>query len=486
MLYHSIALPILFFLDGIEEDWIFGLSKNIKLMKKHFFTPILLFSLIFFSKGIFAQMNLTWADTLTKTLNQCRIDESMQGLAGGVVFSDGSIWTAASGFHGTASLSDQFLYDIGSNTKSMISAIILQLEDEGKLSIDDTLYQYISPIPMVSNGITLKQLLQHRSGVYSYTNNPSFATAINNDPNKFWHPDSILANFLNAPDFAPGGGFNYSNTGYVLLGKVIEVVDNRALNQALKARIFTPLGLDSIFLDQYDPYTIVKTGAWLNPTNYFPTDFVSFMSSAWAAGAVVSTPKDFALYAHGLLSGQLVSSASFVKMQQGSNIPGLGTYGLGIIKWNYKGKTYLGHGGTTLQNSEMEYSVDSDFSLVLMNIDQGFSAETARAKRKFLDLLEYIEEEQANISLKEKSIASIGMDVYPNPAINSVNIDLELEDKNSELILEIRDMRGNLILKTPVENQHLEIEKQSLGTGFFVASIFDKNNCLARKRIIFY
>ena len=78
------------------------------------------------------------------------------------------------------------------------------------------------------------------------------------------------------------------------------------------------------------------------------------------------------------------------------------------------------------------------------------------------------------------------MDVYPNPAINSVNIDLELEDKNLELILEIRDMRGNLILKTPVENQHLEIEKQSLGTGLFVASIFDKNNCLARKRIIFY
>lgn len=454
-------------------------------MKKNNNKLALILLIICFSLSSKAQMNTIWADTLNQLLDQCRVDEGMKGVAAGVVFSDGTTWSSASGFHGNATLSKDYLYDIGSNTKSMVSTIILQMEEEGKLALGDTLYSYISPVPKVSNGISIDQLLKHRSGVFSYTNHANFGNAINSDDTKFWHPDSILSNFLDSPDFAPGAGFNYSNTGYLLLGKVIESIDNKPLNQILKDRIFSPIGLDSTFLDQYDSYTMTKTGAWLSASNYFADDFVSFMSSAWAAGGVVSTPKDFAKYAHQLFSGQLFSAASLQKMQLGTSLNGGVTYGLGIMKWNYKGKTYLGHGGTTLQNSEMEYSVSSDFSLVVMNIDYGFYDETARTKLKFIDLLEYIEQQQASVGLEDLKTADLKLSLYPNPSKDIVNLEVESTNLTTGLSIEIYDLRGRKVLKKELMNGALVLRKEELGSGVFLVNVFENQQWRSQQKLVF-
>ncbi len=455
-------------------------------MKKYSLKLILAFLICCLAQSTKAQMNVTWADTLNKLLVKVQGDENMQGLAAGVVFSDGSTWSSAAGYHGTVPLSKDFLYDIGSNTKSMVASIILLLEEESKLSINDTLYQHIAPVPNVPFGITIKQLLGHRSGVFNYTTHPNFINEINTNDTKFWHPDSILSTFLSSPDFAPGTNYNYSNTGYILLGKVIEAIENKPLNQVLKTRIFTPMSLDSTYLDQYDPYTLTKTGAWLSPTLYFPNNFISFMSSAWAAGAVVSTPKDFAEYAHNLFSGQLLSAASLQKMQLGTNLVGSSTYGLGIIKWGYRGKTYLGHGGTTLQNSEMEYSVTSGFSLVLMNLDNGFFNETARAKLKLIDLLEYIEDVQANgMGLANNLKAEIEVSAYPNPSADYITFDLKTENEVNNITLEILDIAGRKVMETSTANSTLTLRKETAGTGIFFARILADNQWVKTERIVF-
>lgn len=455
-------------------------------MKKitHILNLTLLISCIALSSR--AQMNVIWADTLNQLLDQCRIDEGMQGVSAGVVFSDGSAWSSASGFHGNAQLSKDYLYDIGSNTKSMVVTVILQLEEEGKLSIDDTLYKYITPVQHVSNGITLKQLMNHRSGVYSFTNHTDFGNEVNTNEYKFWHPDSVLTHFLKAPNFAPGTGFKYSNTGYILLGKVIEAIENKAFNQVLRDRIFDPLNLDSIYLDQYDAYSQIKTGAWFSPSNYDTTNFIAFMSAAWAAGGVVSTPKDFAIYAHNLFSGQLFSAASLQKMQVGTALNGGGTYGLGTIKWNYKGRTYLGHGGTTLQNSEMEYSLESDFSLVIMNLDYNFFSETARTKLRFIDLLEYIEDVQANgVGIEDNRLAEVEISAYPNPSNDFIRIEVAAEKLNGKISIELHDISGRKVFEAELENNNLILSKEAFGNGVFVANIFENNKWVGNKKVIF-
>lgn len=454
-------------------------------MKKFHQRIIPLAFILCFALSSKAQINVRWADTLNHLLTKSRVDENMKGLAAGVVFSDGSIWSAADGYHGNAALSKDYLYDIGSNTKSMVSTIILQMEEEGKLSIDDTLYKYLSPIQHVSNGITLKQLLSHRSGVYSYTNHPNFSPEINTNDTKFWHPDSILSSFLNPSNFSPGSSFDYSNTNYLLLGQVAEFIDNKPLNQILSDRIFNPIGLDSTFLDQYDSYNLIKTGAWLSSTNYFSDDFISFMSCAWAAGGVVSTPRDFARYAHQLFSGQLFSAASLQKIQTGTSIGGGGVYGLGAIKWYYRGKYYLGHGGTTLQNSEMEYSISSNFSLVLMNIDLGFGTETARTKLKFISLLEYIEDQEASVGLNENSLEGLEVKAFPNPSSDIVKFEVKTKSNNSVLRLELRDITGKMVKASKLENNRVELNKAEIGNGVFIATIFKNEKWVANKKVIF-
>lgn len=454
-------------------------------MKKIQQTTILLLFIFCICLSSKAQMNVRWADTLNHLLTKSRIDEGMKGLAAGVVFSDGSVWSAADGYHGNTTLSKDYLYDIGSNTKSMVSTIILQMEEEGKLSIDDTLYKYLSPIQHVSNGITLKQLLSHRSGVFSYTNHTNFSPEINTNDTKFWHPDSILTNFLSPANFSPGSSFKYSNTGYLLLGQVAEAIDNKPLNQILSDRIFNPIGLDSTFLDQYDSYNLIKTGAWLSSTNYYSDDFISFMSCAWAAGGVVSTPSDFARYAHELFSGQLFSAASLQKMQVGTSIGGGGVYGLGAIKWYYRGRYYLGHGGTTLQNSEMEYSLSSNFSLVLMNIDLGFGTETARTKLKFINLLEYIEDQEASIGLDDNLLPDIEVNAFPNPSSDFINIEVKTENLNSSLVLEIRDISGRMVKEVALENNKAQLRKEEIGKGVYIASIYKNKQWIANKKVVF-
>ncbi len=368
------------------------------MMTKPLYWPFFILSTAL-SNSTQAQMNTLWGDTLEKTFyTKCK-EEKMLGCAASVMFSDGSVWASAHGNHGSIPLTTDMLYDMGSSSKTMIASLIFMLEDEGLLSIEDTLYSYLSPIEDIPSGIRIKHLMGHTSGVFSYTNHPDFSTTINNDVSKFWHPDSILATFLNPPNFAIGTHYRYSNTGYILLGQVIERIENKPLNQVLSERIFNPLGLAHMYLDQYDTYADVKTGAWLSETSYYDEDFVSFMSSAWAAGGIVTKPQDCARYAHALGSGQLFEGNVTNRLFSNSNeVSGSESYGYGAIKTIYNNHVYIGHDGRTIQNAEMEYSIDSDFSLVILNLDYNYYYEVRRLKFKMLDLMEYIEATNDSLS----------------------------------------------------------------------------------------
>src|SRR5262245_55173238 len=126
-------------------------------------------------------------------------------------------------------------FRIASNTKTMTSAVIQQLAQENKLSVDDPISKYIPEVP---NGdkITLALLLEMRSGLYDYTSDPIVATTIDTDPAKVWTPAELLAiAFAHPPDFPPGAEYEYDNTNYALLGLVAEKVGGKPLAQDRKS-----------------------------------------------------------------------------------------------------------------------------------------------------------------------------------------------------------------------------------------------------------
>ncbi len=311
-------------------------------------------------------MSQQFASRLEQAMDSNMKAQSMNGITSGVVFPDGSIWSAAGGRYydaGVKPLHTDLLYDIGSNTKSMVAIIILQLEEEGKLSLEDTIYKYLSPMPNISYGITIRQLLEHKSGVADFTVNPDFQAIVNGpDYYQFISPVRVLSDFVSSPDFSPGSGFKYSSTGYTLLGRIIEEVEQKSFAASLKDRILDPLGLNRMFLDRYQTLTLPKVGVWHSANNYDTSNYVSFMSAAWAAGGVVSHPEDFAIYAKAIGDGQLLSQTAMDKIFQSTTSTSIGYFGLGLVKRKINGVTYWLHGGTTLQQSEMHYSQRSKFS----------------------------------------------------------------------------------------------------------------------------
>lgn len=431
-----------------------------------------------------AQMSLHFQDTLEQTLINFANSNNMEGVASAVIFPDGSTWSTAHGNHGNVSLDTNMLYDIGSNTKSMVSALVLMLEEDSLLSIDDTLYHYISVVNNVPYGITIKQLLEQRSGLADYTRHPTFIDSVLfNNQSAFWHPDSLLSSFLQAPLFTAGQRWQYSNTNYILLGKVIEAIEGQPLNTVLYNRLFSKFKLNNSYLETYDTYSETKTGAYMGPGIYWsPNSFYALMSASWAAGGVVATPSDFVSYCHQLFRGNILSQNAFTKMKTGTNFGNGNVYGKGIERIMYKNRPYLMHGGATMQNSEMHYSIESDFSVTVMNLDQGFGSETISLQRKLIDILEFAADNFVSVSEQDKKIA---FKVYPNPSDQQISIELPGELIGERINVEIYNLLGRMVYNDQFENNQLIVRKSTIGPGIFIVKIFNDHQILGNERIVF-
>jgi D-alanyl-D-alanine carboxypeptidase len=154
--------------------------------------------------------------------------------------------TLAYGAHGLANVAAwraptaTTIYEIGSITKQFTSAAIMKLVDQGRLKLDDDLSKYVPQFPLQGKHVSIRQLLNHTSGIHSYTSSPGWPKTWNDELS----PDAIVK-FVAADtfDFAPGTAYRYNNTGYVLLGMVIEKASGQTYAHYLNAQFFKPLGL---------------------------------------------------------------------------------------------------------------------------------------------------------------------------------------------------------------------------------------------------
>jgi D-alanyl-D-alanine carboxypeptidase len=333
--------------------------------------------------------------TLHAVLQAC-LDAGLTGVAlrverGDEVVFDGAVGLASHERQTPLAPTDRF--GIGSITKTFTAVLVLQLVDAGVLTLDDTVSEWlddpvVARIPYVDR-ITLRQLLTHTSGVYDYFDgdSPFWQDAYfgeGADWSRVWTPQEVLAYADGAkhePYFAPGEGIHYSNTGYVLLGLIIEEAAARGYADQLQARILDPLGL----ADTFFAATEAVPGGTADRYHLIDGELVDVstihLSAEGTAGGMVSTTRDLARFAGALFGGELLSPASVEEMFTfiPADRPGI-EGGLGVLQWQMPdGETVVGMAGDGPGcGARMFRLVDADLTLVLLT-NTGGDEETVDA-----------------------------------------------------------------------------------------------------------
>ena len=239
---------------------------------------------------------------------------------------------------------------VGSITKTMVATVVLQLAAEHRLHLSDSIARWLPGLVPGGQAITVRELLQHTSGIYNFTDDPGFLKAVEADPARVWQPRALIRIAVaHPPLFPPGTAFHYSNTEYLLLGLVIEKATGHPLGLELRDRIFVPLGMRHTTL----PFTRVippapyAHGYLLHqPGAPGPLDVTQISPSwAWAAGGVVSTAGDLARFYTALLSGHLLPPRLLHQMLTTVPIGHGSGYGLGIFSVRTPCGTAWGHNG---------------------------------------------------------------------------------------------------------------------------------------------
>jgi D-alanyl-D-alanine carboxypeptidase len=272
---------------------------------------------------------------------------------GTVVFADGY---GFADLRGGVPASARTVYGIGSITKQFTAAAMLKLQEDGKLALDDDIQTYLADYPTNGEGITIRQLLSHTSGVPELTIQHSYPGTSGAGTS----PEAIMRNILSLPlDFAPGSEWRYSNSGYVLAGMIVERVTGLSYKAYLTNEVLRPLGIRDVSVCPDDRSSVVyargyeqQAGSWTRairlgrPLALLPATQVN-MDIASSAGAGCSTVIGLLAWTQALKSGRVLDPAAFrlmttpTTLADGSTFP----YGLGFFLREFGTHRSVVHGG---------------------------------------------------------------------------------------------------------------------------------------------
>lgn len=311
------------------------------------------------------------AQRLQGVLDRTVAKVKVPGLSAAIVLADGRIWVGTAGerqLKPARPVDQNTVFAIASITKTFVTAAVMQLADEGELSLSDHLSRWL-PTFHNAGRITIKELLGHTSGVYNYFENPSYPRLAFKDPKKVWTFDQIMA-LVKAPYCAPGHCYHYSNTNFVLLGRIVELVTGNSLASEITRRFTGPLSLDQTGYQPDDPTSADRahgytgTTDWTRNSNVIPT--MSTATVAGAAGAMVSDPLDLAHWASELYTGSVVPQAELSQMLQFQKCHD--NYGLGTREYIVNGRVAYGHlGGLRGYSDAMWYFPAEGATIVLLS-----------------------------------------------------------------------------------------------------------------------
>lgn len=304
----------------------------------------------------------------------------VEGVSAAILFPDEKKWIGTSGIsHDTINIKPEMVFAIGSVTKNFVAALTLKLAEEGKLSLDDPISSWLPEYPHVNSEITIRQLLNHTSGIYMFWSNQEIWDDLKKDRTKIWKPQEVLT-YIREPYFDPGEGFRYSNTNYLLLAMIITKATGSRLSSEFDTHFWQPLNINSarLSLEEKIPDNQVHVygdyfnndGSYLDLT-LLPQE--SHESITYGSSGIFITASDLALWSHSLFGGKILNQESMAEMldfytfMPSGNMSG---YGLGVQLFRNKyanGKKAYGHSGAHIGNSTyMVYLPKHHLSVVVM------------------------------------------------------------------------------------------------------------------------
>jgi len=326
------------------------------------------------------------------------------GITMSVYHPQDGMWVGASGkadLYNNVDMKPCNISRVGSTVKMFTSVTVLKLKEEGKLNLDDKISSYLQGdvIDKIENAdkATIRQLLQHSSGIYNYIQNLQFQTASTNDLIREWKAEDLLKYAYNQKAyFQPDEDVRYSNTNYILLGLLIEKIEGKPFYKVFEEKLFVPLDLtltkfaagdpvpDGIVRGYIDLYSNLQV---IESTYYSGWDYYT------ADGGLISNPYDMNVFFRALMNGQIINSSSLNEMLIWKTPNEIDqsffpiSYGLGIFKIETpQGIAYM-HSGDAIgyyanmiyfpaDSTTIVYAVNSNYG----KIDQFVSTKTAIEK----------------------------------------------------------------------------------------------------------
>lgn len=310
-----------------------------KLPKRSNYTRLmLLVILIVFSNCLVSQNS--FKEKLDQFISS--IDKYKKGMASISIFKDGKeVYKNAYGFadiKNSIRNTSNTKFRIGSVTKTFTATIIMQLIEENKLTLKTPLSDFYPKIPNAKK-ITIEHLLRHRSGLFNYTDSEDFLSWYTKPETKAGYLKKFITN---GTVFQPNKKAAYSNTGYTLLGYIVEDIEKKKFSEVLKTRLFIPYNLENTSFRLVGKLDIDKGEALsykMNSTIALSKEH--HMSRSSGAGGILSTPKDLNIFFNLLFSRKVVSNKSLTKMKK--IIDG---FGIGLEKYSLLDLEMFGHDGS--------------------------------------------------------------------------------------------------------------------------------------------
>ena len=392
-----------------------------------------------------AQLYPSFTARLQFVLDSVCVSNQITSVSAAVLVPNGGIWK---GVHGNSyqgvPLRTNMLLGIGSNTKTFMSALLLKLQEAGKLSINDTIGKWIQNKANINGQITIKQCLNHTSGIYSYTDYPSLNDSILSNPSRIWQLEEML-NFVNAPYFPKGTSWHYSNTNYIIVGIIIKTILGKNIETCLRENILTPQGLSNTIFFPQETSNLEIAHPW---TIYSPSgnleDMLSWSgysnnalySMAGSAGAIMSTAEDDVKFWNQLISGQIINQASLSQMLSTTTIGSSSGhpvgYGLGIFRYGsyWNGHNIYCHGGT-VPGYLNENAVDATTGICISVLSNQDSIGNGQLFDVVVKALHDVSIQTPAMGIEETLREQSGITIYPNPVAD-------------QIIINVKNLTGNL------------------------------------------
>lgn len=463
-------------------------------MKKLLFTIALIISGSVCS--VSAQISAEASARLQTVLDSVSNKYHIRGVSTAIIVPGTGTWK---GVHGTSAngnpLTPDMLFGIGSNTKTYTSCIMLLLQEKGVLNLDDTIGTWIKDRPNISGKITIRQLLNHTSGLYNYTTNPSFNDSLIADFARVWNAEAIL-DFVGKPVFSPGKSWQYSNTNYILAGLIIEKVTGKSYPEVLREFILDPQHFSHTILFPFQSTTDVIASPWstLNIPGYPQFDVLdsgyaneAMFSLAWSAGGIMATAEDDARFWDALISGHIISDASMKQMRHyisiGINGGHRWYYGLGIFMMDHavNNHTVFSHGGTIL-GYIAENIVDSSTGITISVLTNQDSITNDKVQQNVIRPLHKALLDMHLTAIAQAAGQDASISIYPNPAKDYIMLQLNNDEENNTV--QLYDVKGRLLLsKNNIPAGLSRLPLENIMPGLYICRVISGNGQVLTQKL---